>query len=264
MERTANLDLPYIMPSQAQKHVTHNEAIRALDAIVQLGVIDRDRVSPPSASAEGDRHIVAVGATGKWLGRDLKIAAWQDGAWMFYTPAPGWIAWIAAEDRLVAWAGDRWISACGRLAAFETVSVNGARADGYNRLAIRARASLLDHEDGSHQLVVNKNDPADTASVLFQTAYSGRAEFGLAGDDNWHVKVSADGQAWTEALATESSGLVAFGGPIRLAHFTRATLPSAAAGTGALAFVADATGGATPAFSDGSVWRRLGDRSPIG
>ena len=29
MEQTANLQLPYIMPSQAQKHVTHNEAVRA-------------------------------------------------------------------------------------------------------------------------------------------------------------------------------------------------------------------------------------------
>lgn len=28
-ETTPNLILPYIMPSQAQKHVTHNEAIRA-------------------------------------------------------------------------------------------------------------------------------------------------------------------------------------------------------------------------------------------
>ena len=36
MENSANLQLPYIMPSQAQKHVTHNEAVRTLDALVQL------------------------------------------------------------------------------------------------------------------------------------------------------------------------------------------------------------------------------------
>ena len=42
MDQTTNLKLPYIMPSQAQKHVTHNEAIRALDALVQLCVLDRD------------------------------------------------------------------------------------------------------------------------------------------------------------------------------------------------------------------------------
>jgi hypothetical protein len=30
------LSLPLIQPSQAQKHVTHNEALRILDAVVQL------------------------------------------------------------------------------------------------------------------------------------------------------------------------------------------------------------------------------------
>jgi hypothetical protein len=34
MDQTPNLKLPYILPSQAQKHVTHNEALRLLDAVV--------------------------------------------------------------------------------------------------------------------------------------------------------------------------------------------------------------------------------------
>ena len=38
MDLTENLQIPYILPSQAQKHVTHNEAIKALDAVVQLAV----------------------------------------------------------------------------------------------------------------------------------------------------------------------------------------------------------------------------------
>ena len=37
-----HLLLPYILAAQAQKHVTHNEAIRLLDAVVQLSVLDRD------------------------------------------------------------------------------------------------------------------------------------------------------------------------------------------------------------------------------
>ncbi len=52
---------------------------------------------------------------------------------------------------------------------------------------------------------INKAAAADTASMLFQSAYSGRAEFGLAGDDNWHVKVSPDGLAWTEALLVDAA-----------------------------------------------------------
>lgn len=41
MDKTQNLNLPYILPSQAQKHVTHNEAIRALDAMLHLAVLSR-------------------------------------------------------------------------------------------------------------------------------------------------------------------------------------------------------------------------------
>ena len=39
---STHLLLPYILASQAQKHVTHNEALRLLDAMVQLSVLDRD------------------------------------------------------------------------------------------------------------------------------------------------------------------------------------------------------------------------------
>ena len=64
MEQSANLLLPYIMPSQAQKHVTHNEAIRRLDALVQLGVLDRDLHTPPVLPVDGDRYLVADGGAG--------------------------------------------------------------------------------------------------------------------------------------------------------------------------------------------------------
>jgi len=33
MTVTPNLQLPYIAASQAQKHVTHNEALRMIDAL---------------------------------------------------------------------------------------------------------------------------------------------------------------------------------------------------------------------------------------
>ena len=63
METTANLQLPYIMPSQAQKHVTHNETLLMLDAIVQLGIRDRDLSAPPAGESDGGRYIVAAGGT---------------------------------------------------------------------------------------------------------------------------------------------------------------------------------------------------------
>ena len=77
---TSHLALPYVMASQAQKHVTHNEALRLLDGLVQLSVLDRHLTAPPGSPADGDRYIVAAGATGDWAGWDLNIAYFVDGA----------------------------------------------------------------------------------------------------------------------------------------------------------------------------------------
>jgi len=56
-----NLKLPYLAPAQAQKHVTHNEALRQLDAIVQLSV-NTIAGDAPAAPDEGERYIVAASA----------------------------------------------------------------------------------------------------------------------------------------------------------------------------------------------------------
>ncbi|MEZ5810781.1 MAG: DUF2793 domain-containing protein [Rhizobiaceae bacterium] len=213
MDRTPNLDLPYILPSQAQKHVTHNEAIRALDAVVQLTVADRDLTVPPAAPDDGNRFIVAASASGDWTGRDGEIAAWQDGAWVFFAPTEGWLAWIADEDAIVAWDGSAWTIAGGKKGAFDWIGVGGAAADATNRIASAAAATLLNHAGNGHQLKINKAAAGDTASVLFQTGFSGRAEFGLAGDDDWHVKVSPDGSTWHEAVVVDgTTGNVGLGG----------------------------------------------------
>lgn len=206
---TPNLDLPYIMPSQAQKHITHNEAIRRLDALVQIGVESRVLTTPPDLPAEGDRYIVAAGPTGAWAGHDGAVAAWQDGAWSFFPADEGWLAWIRGEGLLLAWRDGAWQPAIG-LNPTPRVGI-ATTADDTNRLAVSAPATLLTHAGAGHQLKINKNADGDTASLLFQTGWSGRAEMGLSGDDDFKVKVSADGSAWTDAIAVDrASGAVSF------------------------------------------------------
>ena len=211
MVTTSNLSLPYILAAQAQKHVTHNEAIRALDAIVQLSVLDRDLATPPGSPSEGDRYIVAPAATDGWSGHDGHIAAFQDGAWAFYTPVVGWVAWITDESTFAVWDGGQWAQP----EMTNPVSLVGINtvADPVNRLSVKSDAVLLSHEDtGSNaQLKVNKSGAADTASLLFQTGFSGRAEFGTTGDDDFHIKVSADGSNWHESIVVDrNTGVVDF------------------------------------------------------
>ena len=66
MDFSAKLTLPYILPNQAQKHVTLNESLRRLDALVQISVISMTEAAPPADPSEGDRYVVADGATGAW------------------------------------------------------------------------------------------------------------------------------------------------------------------------------------------------------
>lgn len=215
MDTTPNLLLPYIMASQAQKHVTHNEAIRMLDAIVQISIKDRDLATAPASPTEGDSYIVATGATGAWAGQAGAIAAWQDGAWRFQAPNEGWLAWVSDENALLAFDGSAWVSAPAA-AALQNVPMIGINisADSSNRLALASTASLFSHAGAGHQQKINKNAASDTASLLFQTSLAGRAELGTTGDDDFHIKVSADGSAWQEAVIVDKdNGNVGFGAP---------------------------------------------------
>ncbi|SDF15786.1 DUF2793 domain-containing protein [Limimaricola pyoseonensis] len=204
MQVSAILSLPYIQPAQAQKHVTHNEALRRLDALVQPVVADRDRAAPPAAPGAGDRHLVGVGATGDWAGRDHALAVWDGAAWRFETPAAGWRAHCTAEDAELVFDGSGWRAPAELATQADRLGL-GAEADAENRLSVAAPAVLLSHDGGDHRLKVNRAGPGDTASLLFQTGFTGGAEMGLAGGPDFEIKTSADGAGWTSALRLSAS-----------------------------------------------------------
>ena len=345
MADTTNLVLPYLAANQSQKHVTVNEALRRLDALIQITVQSAALATPPGSPAEGQRWIVAASATGAWVGQSGKIAAWQDGAWAFYAPLDGWIAVDISSDTLLLynagtgiWTGlitgvfsdaaftlqddiDPTKQARFQIAGFTagatrvftlpdvsgtlavlsgvaqtfqntttfsatsvtvgnsaaastlglgtgattsgvtktvnigtaglsgsttnvtigsavagalgTLTINsptvtfgstvsaiamaaanvsalylglgGATADATNRFSINAPASLFNHAGAGHQVKVNKAAATDTGSFLFQTGFSGRAEFGLTGSDDFQIKVSPDGSTWNPALTIEAA-----------------------------------------------------------
>jgi len=211
---TPNLDLEPLVSAQAQKHVTVNEALARIDAATQLAVLDRDAPDPPASPADGDRYLLPTGATGAWNGRDGTIAAWESatGGWMFLTPRAGWRLWVIDEGKLVVFTDTGWQEAGGGTASANPVidglvGVN-TTADATNRLAVKSDAVLFSHDDvtpgtGDMQLKFNKATATDTASLLYQTGFSGRAEFGLAGSDSFSIKVSADGAAFSTALTID-------------------------------------------------------------
>jgi hypothetical protein len=110
MSATARLNLPYIAPLQAQKQVTYNEAMAALDQLVQPAVKSRTVTAPPGSPAEGDTYIVAPSATGAWAGKDGQFACWLGGAWAFRIPADGWLAYVVDDAALAVRQAGTWQS----------------------------------------------------------------------------------------------------------------------------------------------------------
>ena len=204
MDQTPRLSLPFIMPSQAQKHITHNEAIQALDALVQASVESRTVTAPPASPLAGEAYLVPAGATGLWAGHADELAAYEAGAWAFHDPAAGWQVYDRASKTMLVFDAGAWAPLASLGSALPRLGIN-TNADNTNRLAVSAAATLLTHAGAGHQLKLNKAAAADTASLLYQSNWSGRAEMGLAGDDHFRLKVSPDGSSWINALTVNAT-----------------------------------------------------------
>ena len=219
MDTTQNLKLPYLFASQAQKHVTHNEALAALDAVVQLSVVSRSLASPPASPGEGERYIVAPEAGGAWSAQAGRVAIWQDGAWAFHVPLPGWLAWVVSETALVYWTGSAWSEVSGTIAALQNLSLAGigTTADPDNPFSAKLNKALwtaryaTEGGDGDLRYTLNKEGISDTLSILMQSGYSARAEIGLIGDDDLSFKVTPDGALFRTAISVNgNNGKVRF------------------------------------------------------
>jgi hypothetical protein len=215
-DNTPILQLPLILPAQAQKHVTHNEALRLLDLMVQLSVLTRNLTVPPATPSVGDRHIVPSGATGDWAGQAGRIALAAVTGWEFIQPLAGWTAQVMTEGQAAVFDGLVWKAPSDGTVSVARLGVS-TTADATNRLAVSSPATLLNHAGAGHQVKVNKAAAGDTASLLFQTGFSGRAEMGTSGSDDFAIKVSANGTAFFSALqAAGATGEVTLPAPVHL------------------------------------------------
>lgn len=216
MDTTGRYELPLLMPSQAQKHVTHNEALTLLDTLVHPVIKTFGDAAPPPGVQIDEAFFVGPAATGDWFGQSGKIAVFTNMGWRFVFVREGMIALDLGTDLYVMFNGNAWQPMANSLdiSTLSKLGINSG-ADNVNKLSVRSNAALLsavnagDGGDGDMRLTVNKEAEIDTASLAFQSGFSGRAEFGLAGDDDFRVKVSPNGSAWTDAITVNrTSGQV--------------------------------------------------------
>ena len=108
MADTATLNLPLLAASQAQKHVTVNEALARIDAALQLSVISRSLMTPPALPEAGDCYLVPLGGVNDWDGGDEQLAFYLNGGWEFLTPLAGWKIFVVDEALDVRFDGVAW------------------------------------------------------------------------------------------------------------------------------------------------------------
>lgn len=210
-DTSSSLSLPFIQPSQAQKHVTHNEALRVLDALTQLAVTSDEINTPPSNPSEGARYIVGTGGSGAWSGRDGEIALFETGSWRFFVPRAGWRAFVINRETLIAYDGAEWID----LDSDELQEIVqfglGMTAQSGTPFSAKLNASLwtalYEADGGTGDLIstINKENLTDDAGIVFQTDFGTRAILGLFGNDNLKLAVSPDNSTFFDGLNVDNA-----------------------------------------------------------
>ena len=209
-QRSAQLDLTYLVAGQLQKHVTLNETLTRLDALVQTAVVSRSDSAQPPEPADGTMWILPEQAAGAdWALRPVgTLMRYERGGWVEHPCPDGMMVVVLDEGEVVVRREGAWIALAqtiGTLGNLTRLGI-GTTADAANPFAARLNKALWtaletpEGGDGDLRLTLNKQGPADVLSLLFQSAYGGRAELGLIGEDDLTLKVSSDGEAWHEAM----------------------------------------------------------------
>lgn len=220
-DQSARLGLPLLQPSQAAKHVTCNTAFLALDALVQASVVSASQTAQPTTPADGTQYILPLGATGEaWSQFSAhSLVRFDAGAWHRIEVPTGALVHAFTEGRYLSRTATGWASLSEHLGPMDNLSGLGiaTQATATNRLAVVANGVSFSGSasgagaTGDMRVTVNRAAPSATASIVFQTGWSGRAELGIAGNDNLSVRQSPDGQAWATTLTMDTGGRVGLG-----------------------------------------------------
>lgn len=125
--KSDRLKLPLLAAAQAQKEVTHNEALAIADIAMQAVVQSVAPTATPVSPEPGQCWIVGLAPTGAWAGEAGAIAAWTSGGWRFLVPFEGMQVWSIADNVMVRRDASTWVT--GQLTAAR-LSVSGQQVVG--------------------------------------------------------------------------------------------------------------------------------------
>ena len=140
---TIRLKMPLLAAGQAQKEITHNEALTVLDLAVHAAVSGVGVTTPPATPALGAAWIVGDVPTGAWAGQALALAGWTAGGWRFVAPTEGMTVWHLADRRTLRHVAGAWVGGVGVPAAAIPEPLGGSVIDAETRSAVAAILRML-------------------------------------------------------------------------------------------------------------------------
>jgi Protein of unknown function (DUF2793) len=105
---TARLQLPLLSAGQAQKEVTVNEALQALDVFTAGAVEEGPRQDPPASPAIGSCYVSGDAPTSEWAGKPGYVAAFTSGGWRLYPPIDGAGFYNKADNEWISYRTGAW------------------------------------------------------------------------------------------------------------------------------------------------------------
>ena len=103
--------LPLLAVSQAQKEITHNEALVLIDALLHMSVEQTLSLAPEATDNDfGKCWLIGEGAGGLWANKSGHIALWV-GSWRFVAPVEGMRLWDNSSGCYCLYVANQWSSA---------------------------------------------------------------------------------------------------------------------------------------------------------
>lgn len=109
MNESSRLHLPFLVPGQAQKEFTHNEALQRLDMLVQPVVESGPLDAPPAEPAVGTMYIVGDQPDPGWAHQRGSLACWTEHGWRFARPRDGMEVSIRESGLRAAFVESGWV-----------------------------------------------------------------------------------------------------------------------------------------------------------
>jgi hypothetical protein len=235
-QQTTRLQMPFLQSGQAQKHVTVNESLLRLDALVQLAAKSATTTAQPASPSDGDIYILPSGKTGADWGAMANgaLAYYRDGAWESLSPREGYVAHVADADQIVIYSGTAWqpllaalggwrvlaqssvaVTLTGSTAetALATIVVPGGAMGANGRLRVSALWSITNNANNK-TLRARLGGLAGVAfqSVALTASASFRSQCEIANRNNQAIQVGANaslgGGGWSATGAAVTTATV--------------------------------------------------------